>query len=99
MSKEIKCHKSGECLNYPEQCRECWTISDFIDPYPMFQAGLPESPVHFKTFFGSSMSPAERSANTWLENNRRIEIVDFRFTAYPQGHAICVLYKERVTET
>ena len=52
--------------------------------------------IRFISFFGFGMDPAYVSANEWIENNPNAKIVDFRFTAHPHGHAICIMYEETI---
>lgn len=92
---DIKCHKSQNCSNYSEKCSECWTMADLYNNYPMFVQKAQEKYTKFKTFFSFiGIDPADERVNRWLAENSNIRILDFKFSAYPNGHAICVMYEE-----
>lgn len=49
----------------------------------------------FKVFIGTIDEKADENLNKWLEQNKNIEIIDFKFQQARYGdHSICIMYKE-----
>lgn len=51
--------------------------------------------VKFKLFFGTLSDTADEQVNEWLEEEKNIEVIDFKYQQARFGdHSICIMYKE-----
>ena len=90
----MKCRKADTCMNFPDNCADCWATSDIYNHYPRY-VKKNDKIVRFKTFFGNQVHKAEDKANLWLETTAGINVIDFRYTQASYGdHSICIMYEE-----
>lgn len=92
----MTCHNADFCANYPNACKECWTMADIYKYYPHY-VEKENRDVKFKIFFGTlSENTADLKLNKWLSENPDVAIIDFRYSHARMGdHSICIMYEEK----